>query len=650
MLAIYARISREKLEGKDRSINDQVQTGKELAEKLKLDYEVYIDEGYSGTLDIEDRPELMRLVEDILNKKITHVFAYDQSRLERNKDVWSKLYGIFQDKKVKLSFKDTPEFDFESDENFLFSHITSLINNFYAKVASSKIKSVLARNIQDGKVHAKSAFGYTKDENGYLIVDEEESKIVKRIYQMSLQGKGTDKIAEILNYEGIPTSYNKDVKGGSYKIRDRYDPTRITEKKKSDAKWRGKTVQGIIKNTLYKGDRFWKGNYYKAPAIFDEVYWQKVNENLQKNRNNTGKKVEHKYLLKGIIKCNCGRNMYGRSRVNKRDHTYICSSRRYKGENCGNRAINIDKIENLIWEHFFIKDELLKLLNEASNSGDSVLEKLLIEKELLEKRFQDNEKGRQNLMKFIAGGVITMDDAKTQLEQINNDSSKIRIEISDIEFRIANFKDFERLVIETKEDFKQYTLETDFEVKRNLVHKYIEKIVVAYKDTPEFPNSYYLLIGFKNEIVQEKYIFDAKSGYIYSLRDQVVKKLVGSEIQYIVSFEDIDKQILHVQDGRTLIKPHFYLGDSFEFITNTFIPYGEIRNWNLEKVISFYEMNSHWLSDDSGLNIYTLDKSSPVYKWFVENYSNYKDKGIKDWFTFLFEKHLNAINKRFSNE
>lgn len=649
MLAIYARISREKLEGKDRSINDQVQTGKELAEKLKLDYEVYIDEGYSGTLDIEDRPELMRLVEDILNKKITHVFAYDQSRLERNKDVWSKLYGIFQDKKVKLSFKDTSEFDFESDENFLFSHITSLINNFYAKVASSKIKSVLARNIQDGKVHAKSAFGYTKDENGYLIVDEEESKTVKRIYQMSLQGKGTDKIAEILNYEGIPTSYNKDAKGGSYKIRDRYDPTRVTEKKKSDAKWRGKTVQGIIKNTLYKGDRFWKGNYYKAPAIFDEFYWQKVNENLQKNRNNTGKKVEHKYLLKGIIKCNCGRNMYGRSRVNKRDHTYICSSRRYKGENCGNRAINIDKIENLIWEHFFIKDELLKLLNEASNSGDSVLEKLLIEKELLEKRFQDNEKGRQNLMKFIAGGAITMDDAKTQLEQIKSDNNKIRIEISEIELRISNFKDFERLIIETKEDFKQYTLETDFEVKRNLVHKYIEKIVVAYKDTPEFPNSYYLLIEFKNEIVREKYIFNAKSGYIYSLRDQVVKKLVGSEIQYIVSFEDIDKQILHIQDGTTLVKPHFYLGDSFEFVTNTFIPYGEIRNWNLEKVIDFYELNPHWLSDDSGLNIYTLDKSSPVYGWFVENYTNYKEKGMKEWFTFLFEKHLNAINKRFNN-
>lgn len=649
MLAIYARISQDKGDNIS-SIENQIHFGKEYAKKLNLSYKVYQDIGVSGTLPIEQRAELFRLIQDIELKEITHVFAYDQSRIERDNVVWNSIWLLLQQHNVKLYFHLGGEFNFSSPDTFLSSNVLSIFNSFFVKLTKQKVVNALQKNVETGKVHASPPYGYTKDSNKLLIIDKEEAKIVERIYEMSLEGKGTDKIAEILNLEEIPTAYSKLEKGGIYKVRDKYNPNLITEKKKSDAKWRGRTIQGIIKNTIYKGQRFWRGNYYHAPAIFDEVYWQKVNENLQKNRNNTGKKVEHKYLLRGIIKCNCGRNMYGRSRVNKRDHTYVCSSRRYKGENCGNRAINIDKIENLIWEHFFIKDELLKLLNEASNSGDSVLEKLLIEKEILEKRFQDSEKGRQNLMKFIAGGVITMDDAKTQLEQIKNDSSKIRIEISDIEFRIANLKDFESLVIETKEDFKQYTLETDFEVKRNLVHKYIEKIVVAYKDTPEFPNSYYLLIEFKNEIVQEKYIFDAKSGFIYSLRDQAVKKLVGTELQYIVSFEDIDKQILHVQDGRTLIKPHFYLGDSFEFVTNTFIPYGEIRNWNLEKVISFYEMNPHWLSDDSGLNIYTLDKSSPVYKWFVENYSSYSDKGIKDWFTFLFEKHLNAINKRFNNE
>lgn len=642
MLAIYVRVSQDKDDEKN-SIETQISLGRAYAQTIGLEYEIYEDNGISGTLEIEKRPALYELVQDVASKKITHVFAYDQSRLERNNAVWSTLCFLFQKDDINLFFQNSGEFDFSLDTNFLTSNMLSIFNSFYVKLTKKKVITALQRNVEAGKVHASPPFGYTKDSNKLLIVDKEEAKIVERIYAMSLEGKGTDKIAEILNLEGILTAYNKLEKGGIYKIRDRYNHSIITERKKSDAKWRGKTIQGIIKNTIYKGERIWRGKLYYAPAIIDEVYWQKVNDNLQNNRNNTGKKVEHKYLLKGIIKCHCGKNMYGRSRVSKRDHTYICSSRRNKVENCGSRAINIDKIENLIWEHFFIREELLKLLNEASNSGDEVLEKLFIEKELLEKKLQDNEKGKQNLMKFIVGGAITMDDAKTQLEQIKNNTSKIRIEISEIVLRISNFKDFERLVVETKEDFKQYTLETDFEVKRNLVHRYIEKIIVAYNETTEFPNCYSLEIGFKNEIVREKYFFRVKDGYLFSFRDRAIRKLVDSEIQYIVSFEDMNEQCLHTQKG-ILLKPHFDHGDSLEFIKNTFIPYGEIRSWTLEKVIEFYDLNPHWLCNDSGLNIYALDKSSPVYEWFVENYSNYKGKGIKEWFIILFEKHLNAIN------
>ncbi|QQM25156.1 recombinase family protein [Elizabethkingia sp. M8] len=358
MLGIYARISREKEEGKDRSINDQVLSGKELAAKLGLKYEVYIDEGLSGTLDIEERPGLMQLIEDILSKKITHAFAYDQSRLERNKDVWSKLYTIFQDKKVKLSFKDVLEFDFESDENYLFSHITSLMNNFYTKVASRKIKSVLSRNIQEGKAHAIPPYGYRKNNEGYLIIDEIEKDVVKEIYESSLKGNGVDSIAYALNEKSIPTRYNK-INTGTYTVRNKYTGE---EKKleKSKTKWRGGTIRNIIINPIYKGSRIWKGQSYNVPAIISPEYWDKVNSNLSKNANNTGKKVLHRYLLKGVLSCGkCGRNMVGRSRTNKKDHYYQCSSKRYKGESCGNRSINIDKIEGIIWSRFFKGNDLL---------------------------------------------------------------------------------------------------------------------------------------------------------------------------------------------------------------------------------------------------------------------------------------------------
>ena len=64
MIAIYCRISREKEAGKDRSINDQKLSGIELAKKLNILYRVYIDEGISGTLPINERPALSDLISD----------------------------------------------------------------------------------------------------------------------------------------------------------------------------------------------------------------------------------------------------------------------------------------------------------------------------------------------------------------------------------------------------------------------------------------------------------------------------------------------------------------------------------------------------------------------------------------------------------
>ena len=106
MLAIYARVSQDKDDEKN-SIETQIALGRAYSQKLGLNCEVYEDNGISGTLEIEKRPALYELVQDIASKKITHVFAYDQSRLERNNEVWSTLYFLFQKDNVKLFFKNS---------------------------------------------------------------------------------------------------------------------------------------------------------------------------------------------------------------------------------------------------------------------------------------------------------------------------------------------------------------------------------------------------------------------------------------------------------------------------------------------------------------------------------------------------------------
>ncbi len=642
MLAIYARISQDKGDNIS-SIENQIHFGKEYAKKLNLSYKIYQDVGVSGTLPIEQRSALLLMMEDILSKEITDVYAYEQSRLERNTTTWGSLCLFFKENNIKLHF-NSGEFNFDSPDSFLNSGILSVFNSFFVKLTQQKIVNALQKNIENGKVHASPPFGYTKDSNKFLIVDKEEAKIVERIYAMSLEGKGTDKIAEILNLEGVPTAYCKLEKGGVYKIRDRYNSNIVTEKKKSDAKWRGRTIQGIIKNTIYKGLRLWRGNYYPAPQIFDEVYWQKVNDNLQNNRNNTGKKVEHKYLLKGIIKCNCERNMYGRSRMNKRDHTYICSSRRYKGENCGNRAINIDKIENLIWEHFFIRKELLNMLNQAPNERDKLLESLIKDKEIIENKINESQREKTNLIRNVAKGNLKDEDVKDEVERIENDINRLNLEKSQYDSRIADVQNFENLIVDTRTDFENFSKDVDFDTKRSLIHKYVEKIIVAYDDGKEHKNgykfppyTYHIQIEFKNGIVKENYIYNVKSGVIMSFRDRTFKFFTEEGIVETMDLEAIDNIIFSLNNGKTYVKPFLVKDNHPIILDNTIIPFGDVGTWSEEMVVDFYTLNKYWLSKESGINIWIEDKTHDSYQWFVQNYKNYHDKPLIEWVTFLFE-------------
>ena len=213
MFAIYCRISKEKTEGKDRSINDQKKTGIELANKIGLPYKVFIDEGVSGTLPIDKRPQFSKMLDDVESNKITHLFAYDQSRLERSQQTRIILNQILKDNNIKL-FTSSGEVDLQNDEVEMLGDIMSAFNSYYVRSTKKKIKSVLLRNVEEGKAHSSILpYGYKKDENGYLEIELDEAKIIKRIYDFSLKGTGTNKIAELLNNEGVKTRYNKIGKG-----------------------------------------------------------------------------------------------------------------------------------------------------------------------------------------------------------------------------------------------------------------------------------------------------------------------------------------------------------------------------------------------------------------------------------------------------
>lgn len=492
MIGIYCRISKEKEEGKDRSIDDQRLLGIDLANKLGVKYEVYIDEGLSGTLAINERPALYKLVQDTEDNKINMFYYYDHSRLEREPATYLYLSNLFIKKKIRC-FTNNGEVVF-NPESVLLGTIMSAYNKFTVELTKQKVKSVLKRNAENGKVHAISPYGYKKDKDNLMIIDDVQAEVVKRIYALSLSGVGTIKIANILNKEGVPTAYNLIKKGGTLSVKNKYTK-KVTTRDKSNITWAGGTIRNIITNTTYKGVKMFAGVEYECPAIFDKQYWQKVNDNLKSNSNTSGVNTEHKYLLKGLLRCGrCGRNYYGRTRISKKDNYYTCSSKRILNHNCGNRSLNIDILDEIIWNKFVGNGELTKLIESHFsnlNTSDIVVE-IQTEIKAFESKLKANDKSKNKLIDLVLEEVFSSKEAKIKMDAIRIERDALETKLYNLKEQLDSYKDNNNSIDSILKDLDFNVTNVGFNDRKDILKKYIKDIRIYYDDV----KNYYLEIFF----------------------------------------------------------------------------------------------------------------------------------------------------------
>lgn len=478
MIAIYCRISVDRENQK--SIKEQQNRGQEFAESIGSTFEYYIDKGISGGGKIEDRPEFERLIYDLDSGRIKGLWVWNADRTQREEIIWFTLADLLIKKEIDF-YEDGKLIDLNDPNTFFLYGIKSQMDAMYKRVTSKKIKAVLKRNAQEGKAHAKVLpFGYLKDNEGYLAIDEEEAEIVKNVYAKSLSGIGSSTIKNWLNDEGVLTRYNK--LGGTVTTTNKYTGRRTTKDKK-DVIWSDKTVQDILRNPIYKGKRKWGEEYYDCPAIFDSDYWQKVNDNLPNNRKHSGKKVDHLYMLKGILECGkCGRNMYGRKRVNLKDNAYICSSKRIPTENCKSRGINIDYLEGVIFNRFLKGDQLLKLVQQSISNNDSKdkIKKLEVEKLGHEKGLKSLEEQRKKAIRLTLMDEIKESDIQEELQRIRQEKGDVEVKLSNVKKEITFLGKSDELKTSINSDIASIRENTPFNKKKELIHKYIRRIHITY--------------------------------------------------------------------------------------------------------------------------------------------------------------------------
>lgn len=479
MLAIYIRVSKRKKEGEDTSKITQLKKGIALANSLKLDWVKYEDDGVSGTKEeIVDRPEFAKMLIDIEKKKITAVYTQYQDRLERNSDVWNLFKTIIL-KNGCGWYPGGIKTDLKDPQAVFTAQIMSASNALYAALTGSRVKESIRRRAEEGKFRGLKAYGYMQDKDtGILKINTEEAKVIIRIFKESLEGIGVYQIAKGLNVDKIKTRYQ-----GFEGVTKRKDPFtgKVTEHDKEKVRWRGNVVYDIIKNPIYKGEKWIKDVMYPVDYIIEPEIWDKVNNNLNSNKKNVGKKTQYKYLLNDLIICSsCGRKFVGKKRISSSDNSYKCKGKIYPHPDCSNsRGININKLDSFILKHLFIEKTLKELLLSIPQDNTLVLQieaKLKRERVLLERKKREKQIAFDNL---YDEELKDDPDVKQRYSKVKKEFEALTDKVKRLE---KSIEEAEPIIIQKRTEnlLSQYVDGLDFNEVKRLVHGLIDWIKVLH--------------------------------------------------------------------------------------------------------------------------------------------------------------------------
>jgi site-specific DNA recombinase len=402
-VAIYARVSTSDKQDYEYQITAcQTAIGDKYGEN---DIEIF-PEKLSGYTIKEKRPQLSKLLEIIDNDStyFDKIYITEISRLGRDPITTRNVINEISLKKVPIFITSMNKTTL--DDNGEIDGLMSIILTILLEFGNAEAKAFKARSkaglLQSAKVKGNAGggvylpYGYAKDSTKQLVIDKTgEADVIKDIFNYYKNGNGCKKIAGFLNENEIkiPTRSNK---AFSNKImKNGFD------KNSDDIIWSDKTINDIINNSIYKGDRRYKGEIIKAPAIISTELFDECNE-IMKTKTHRNYLTTYTYLLKDLLVCGCcGRNYFAKFKpVANGDKVYICSSRLTKGGNCGNIGVNISLLETAIYNEIVNSKDILQYLGskELSQGFESTIKTLEIQFKINKKQLVTIENQQDKLL------------------------------------------------------------------------------------------------------------------------------------------------------------------------------------------------------------------------------------------------------------
>ena len=539
---IYIRVSTEDQAREGFSLGEQEEKLKQLCDYKGYEvYKVYCDAGISAK-DMEHRPKFQEMLKDMKDGKINYIVAYKLDRVTRSVRDLEELISQLEKYNTYLVC-DRDDVNTSTANGRFFVRMLTVLSQLEIEIVSERTKFGLNGAIKSGHLPGQVALGFKKDGNKKTIIDPATAPIIKRVFDLYLQGKTFLQISNIFNEEKV---LNKN--------------------------WKDTHIERIINNRLYMGDyemykrlKEWKN---VEPVIYMNVVepiipryiWEECQ--AQKIINQRTYTRDRVYTFFQKLKCpKCGKIMKCKGSGGKR--------KKYVYYNCEDCHENIR--ESYVEEEFEkIVGQLLRFDNEYNElflplfaDKEKVADKSDIEREII-----NLTKQKERIKKAYMSEVVELDDFKEDLKVINE---KLDILTKQLEKeqelknknrftpeKVMADRDLQRIFMTNGKDVSLFLTQWQTmtkEDKQEFIARYIESLTFEKDD--RYPNGIHLIDIKLKSLFTEKvsrlselglsqvpveFISNDKSVMLnvnYPLKESQVK-------DYMKEFKDIEGVKLHI--------------------------------------------------------------------------------------------------------
>jgi site-specific DNA recombinase len=494
--ALYCRLSRDdELQGDSNSIKNQ----KAILQKYADDNgftntEFFVDDGYSGTNF--DRPDWQRLISLVEEGRIGTIIVKDMSRLGRDYlKVGYYTEVLFPGSDIRFIAINN-NVDSANQQDSDFTPFLNIINEWYAKDTSKKIRAVFKSKGQSGKpLCTNPPYGYIKDpeDKTRWIVDEEAAKVVREAFRLCMQGYGPSQIAKEFTRRRImnPTAHAR--KNG-INIPDNRGHD-------DDYVWRGSTIVHMLSRQEYLGHTVNFKTYRKSykqkkqmkndpsewmifknthEAIIEESVFEVVQRIRDGRRRLTP--MGEMPLLSGMMFCaDCGNKMYqvrGRGWEHEKEYFVCATYRKIKG-GCSSHQIRNAVVEELLLDGIrrvtaFARDcedefvemvtkktrsELDKSMRDSRRELEQAQARIAKLDEIIQRLYEDNIEGKisdERFTKMTANYEAeqqTLEKRVTELKSIMTEEKESALNVNHFLSLVRKYTDINELTAEVIREF-----------------------------------------------------------------------------------------------------------------------------------------------------------------------------------------------------